>query len=181
MIISKHATAGTISFLIAVTTVAALGDQEAVAQTAIPPSTQDFALSAGQSDEYEILASRDALAQSQNPSVRAFAREMIDDHARMSETLRQAVTASGLPQSPPAMSGDQAAMLSALQSLRGADFDRAYARQQVLAHDQARAVEDGYAKSGADKNLRKIAQSGIPLIEHHLEMAEKMSAVLGGS
>jgi putative membrane protein len=126
----------------------ALGGEEAIAQTAIPPAAQDFALSATQSDQYEILAGRDALAKSQNSSIRGFAQEMIDDHIHTSETLRQAVSAAGLPQPPSAMSGDQTMMLSALQSLRGVEFDQAYARQQVLSHRQALAVADSYAKSG---------------------------------
>jgi putative membrane protein len=65
------------------------GGHEAIAQMAIPPAAQDFALSAAQSDQYEIMAGNDALAQSQKSGVRVFAQEMIDDHTRTSETLRQ--------------------------------------------------------------------------------------------
>jgi predicted outer membrane protein len=79
------------------------------------------------------------------------------------------------------MSGDQTIMLSALQSLRGVEFDQAYARQQVLAHRQALAVADSYVKWGADANLRKAAQSVAALIQHHLVAAEHMRSALGGS
>jgi putative membrane protein len=166
---------------IAVAAAVALGGHEVLAQTVIPPATQDFAVSAGHSDAYEISAAQDALAQSQNASIQSFAKQMIDDHRRLSETLRQAASAAGLPPLPPGMSSDQAAMLSALQSARGADFDQAYARQQVLAHRQALAVEESYAQSGADESLRKAAKSAVPLIQHHLEMAERMLSAMGGS
>jgi putative membrane protein len=79
------------------------------------------------------------------------------------------------------MSSDQASLLSALQSLTGAEFDRTYARQQLLAHRQAIAVEQSYASAGSDANLRDAAQSALPMIQHHLEMAEQMREALGGS
>ena len=153
----------------------------AAAQTAIPPSAPDFAMSAAQSDQYEIVAAQDALAQSQNPRIKAFAQEMIDAHMRTTEALKAAVTASGMMPPPPAMSSDQASMVSAIQSLRGADFDKAYARQQVLAHTQALAVEQSYANAGKDANLRKAAQAAVPVIQHHLQMAQDLSAVVGAS
>jgi putative membrane protein len=159
----------------------ALGSRTAAAQTAVPPTTPDFALSTMQSDAYEIAAAHDAMAQSHTARVQAFAKQMIEDHTRMSESLGRAVTAAGLPQPPLAMSSDQAAMLAALQGLRGAEFDQAYARQQVLAHRQALAVTQSYAASGADANLRKVAQGGAPTIQHHLEMAEQIRSALGGS
>ena len=79
------------------------------------------------------------------------------------------------------MSSDQAAMLTSLQSLRAADFDKTYARQQALAHDQALAIMQSYATSGMDPNLQKVAQATVPIIQHRLEMAQQPSAVLGGS
>ena len=158
-----------------------LSGRSTSAQTPVPPATPDFAMSAAQSDQYEILAARDALAQSQDPQVKAFAQQIIEDHTRMIESLKQAATAAGLPPPSPAMSGDQAAMLASLQSLRGIEFDRAYARQQVLAHRQALAVEGSYAKSGADATLRGVALSAITVIQKHLEMAEQMRTALGDS
>jgi putative membrane protein len=153
----------------------------AMAQTPIPPSAPDFAMAAAQSDQYEIQAARDAITQSQNPQIRAFAQQMIADHTRTSDSLRRAALASGLPAPAQAMSSDQATMLSALQGLRGADFDKAYAKQQVLAHTQALAVEQSYASAGMNPNLQAVARSGAPLIQHHLEMARQIHDALGGS
>jgi putative membrane protein len=160
---------------------AVFGGLDAAAQTAIAPSAPDFAMSAAQSDEYEIQAGQDAVAQSQNPQIRGFAQQMIDGHTRTRESLRQAAVASGLPPPPPSMSSDQAMLLSSLQSLRGPEFDQAYARQQVLAHRQALAVAQSYAATGGDGNLRKAAQAALPLVQHHLDMAQQISTAVGGS
>lgn len=158
-----------------------LGGHGAQAQTPIPPSPKDFAMAASQSDTYEILAGYLAEVQGQDPRIRAFAQEMIRDHKRLNEDLRKAASASGLPPLDDGMSSDEAALLSGLQSLRGAAFDRTYARQQSLTHVQAVAVEESFADAGADTNLKKAAQAALPTIRDHLDMAEKLRAAVGGS
>jgi len=165
----------------AIALAAALIGQTAEAQDRIPPPPRYFVLAAAQSDQYEIAAAQDALAQSQNPQVHAFAQRIIDDHTKSREALRQAALTSGLPSPPQAMDSDQAALLASLQSLRGPNFDRTYAKQQVLAHRQALAVEQSFASAGADSNLRRVARLGVPMIQHHLELALQMRTAVGGS
>jgi putative membrane protein len=151
----------------------------ASAQTPMPPSAEDFVMAASQSDQYEIEAARVATAQSRNPRVVSFAQMMIQEHTRMSADLRAAASASKLPAPDSGMSSDQATLLSSLQSERGTDFDKTYARQQVLAHEQAKAVVGSYATAGSDANLRKTARSAFPTIRQHLEMAQKLAGQLG--
>ena len=76
----------------------------------------------------------------------------------------------------PGISNDQSQFLGALQSQRGADFDRTYIRQQVLAHRAALVVEQGYASFGDDAAIRQAATSTVPIIASHLAMAEQMQA-----
>ena len=172
---SKTATWGVFAVAVIV------GCHGARAQTPIPPSPEDFAMAALQSDQYEIMAAQLAEVQGQDPRVRAFAQEMVRDHTRLEEDLRKATMASGLPPPGPGMSSDQAALLSGLQGLRGAEFDKAYARQQGLAHAGAEAVEDSFATSGADANLQKAAQSALPTIRNHMKMAEQLRVEVGGT
>jgi putative membrane protein len=164
--------------LVAVLAVSAAAAAQAQ-QTPIPPSAKDFAMMAAQSDQYEIQAGRTAQVQATRPDVRDFARRMIDEHSRTSQTIKQAATASGLPPPPEAMSGDQARWLASLQGLTGPEFDRVYMRQQVLAHDEALAVQQSYAQAGQDPNLRRAAQSAVPLIQTHLQMAQKLAQAAG--
>ena len=147
----------------------------------IPPPAKEFAMMAAQADEYDIQAGRTAAVQAVDARVRAFARQMVEDHSRTQAVLRQAATASGLEPPPPGMGGDQSRLLYALQALTGPDFDRTYMRQQVLAHDQALAVAQSYAAQGRDANLRAAAQTDAPLVQHHLDMAMQLRASLGGA
>ena len=151
------------------------------AATKIPPSPQDFVMIVAQSDEYEIEAARVAVVQSRDPRIISFAQMMIRDHTRTGEDLRRAVQVSHLPAPDRAMSSDQASMLGSLQSVRGADFDKAYARQQVLAHAQAVAVEQSFATAGSDPNLRKAAQAALSTIKEHLKAAQQLSMQIDAS
>jgi len=138
------------------------------------PKPQEFAQSVAQSNGYELSAAQAALAQSRHPKVRDFAEQMIADHTRMSQELRDAAKASGLEPPRPHVGGDQARFLGSLQSLRGTEFDREYGRQQMLAHTSALAVARAYAAQGSDPNLRRLAESAASSIERHLVAARQL-------
>jgi len=150
-------------------------------QTPAPMSTKDFLQAAAGYDQFEITEAQTALVQSHNPQVRAFAQEMIRDHEADAQALTQAATSSGLKPPSMSMSGDQSKLLSGLQGLTGRDFDRDYAEQQVLAHTQALVVVGGYADGGSDPNARQAAKTAVPMIQHHLEMAQRLKTSLGAS
>ena len=143
--------------------------------------TREFVQAASQSDMFEILEARAALAQSANPQVRAFAQQMIQAHEQTAEQLRVVVAREGLRPPAPGVSGDQSMFLAALQSARGAEFDVSYAKQQILAHHAALAVEQAYAASGDDAAIRQLAAGAVSVISSHLEMAEQLRMQPGGS
>ena len=141
--------------------------------------TREFAQASASADQFEMLAAGAALTQSTNPEVRAFAARMLQDHQQHGQAVRDAATRSGLKPPEMAMSTDQAQLLGALQGVSGKEFDTLYFKQQVLAHRSALTVEQMYAKSGDDPNLRQLATSAVPLIESHADMANEAATKLG--
>ena len=160
---------------------ASLGLAAALAGAQEPGSrqTREFVQAAASSDQFEILAAQTALTQSTNPEVRAFAAHMLQDHQQLAKALVDAATRSGLKPPEMAMSTDQAQLLGALQSVSGNQFDTLYLKQQTLAHRSALAVEEMYAKSGDDPNVRQSATSAVPVISSHSEMASQAATKLG--
>jgi putative membrane protein len=148
--------------------------------TAAPPAgtrmTRDFVQAAAQTDEFEIMEATTALAQSHDAQVRSFAQAMIQAHRQTTADLKQAVAKAGLEQPKSGLSGDHSAFLAALQSQRGADFDRTYLKQQMLGHHSALAVMQGYAASGDDPTVRQVAIAAVPILTSHLQMLEKAGA-----
>ena len=171
--------ARTAPFASAVVVAAALLGGAASAAPPPPPSTADYVKAAAASDQFEILEGRVAVVEGRSPRVRAFAQQMIQEHSATTQALTEAASRSGLPPPPMALSGDQAMMLSALQSLSGPDFDKTYLRHQVLGHQSALVVAQGYAAAGADAGIRRTAQSTAPIIQQHLDMAKQMQAASG--
>lgn len=149
------------------------------AQDAGSRQTREFVQAAASSDQFEILAAQTALTQSTNPEVRAFAARMLQDHQQLGKALADAAIRSGLKPPEMAMSADQAQLLGALQSVSGNDFDTLYLKQQMLVHRSALAVEQMYAKSGDDPNLRQSATSAVPVISSHSDMANQAATKLG--
>ncbi len=145
------------------------------------PANEAFVNAAAQSDQYEIQSARLIITQSDNERVRAFAQQMIDHHTQTRQALGRAAAAAGAPPPPETLSGDQQAMLAALQSLTGPDLDRTYVTQQVNAHTSALVTQQGYAANGDSPDLKAAAQAAVPIITHHLEAAKALqSAEPGG-
>jgi putative membrane protein len=140
--------------------------------------SEAYVAAAGHSDQYEIQAGRLVVTQSQNERVRAFGQQMIDHHMQTHQALAQATSKAGAPPPPDTLDGDQQRMLSALQSLRGADLDRAYVTQQVNAHVSALVTQQAYAASGDDPDLKAAARSAVPVIQSHLDVARQMKTAM---
>ena len=145
------------------------------AQEAGSRQTREFVQAAGESDTFEIMEARSALAQSTDPQVLAFAQQMIRDHGETSRLLQEATARAGLKPPPMSVGAGQTLFLAALQSLRGREFDAAYWRHQALAHRSALTVEQHYAATGDAPPVRQVAAAAIPLIQSHLAMAEQMA------
>lgn len=151
----------------------------AAAQQAGSRQTREYVQAAGESDTFERMEAYTALAESHDPQVLAFARQMIRDHGETSRALAAATGQAGLAPPPQAVGAGQAPFLAALQSLRGREFDQAYWRQQALAHRSALTVQQQYAATGDAPAIRQAAAAAVPIIQAHLATAERMGAASG--
>ncbi len=85
------------------------------------------------------------------------------------------LTASG--GSAPMMTSDaqKAQMLAQLQSLpAGPEFDALYVQAQIMGHQEAFAVHGGYAQTGDDPQLRRLAANTTRNIQLHLSQLSRI-------
>ena len=137
--------------------------------------TGEFVKAAAQTDEFERQEGRLAAREGASPRVRDFGQMMVTDHTRTTEALKAALKKAGLSvPPPPALSERQTQDLGALRGLHGAAFDKAYLTQQIAAHQAALGVMQGYAASGENPVLRQAAANTVPVVRHHLEMAQQI-------
>jgi putative membrane protein len=133
-----------------------------------------FMAQAASGDQFEIQSSQLALQMSSNPAVRNFANMLIADHARMSQAMAAAATASGLTPPAPALLPVNQSMLDQLRTT-GANFDVAFRGTQIGAHQQALQLMQNYAAGGDVPALRNTAQQAIPIIQSHLGQAQMLA------
>jgi putative membrane protein len=167
--------------LLAFAAAPALVPPGAGAQTATMQSSQMtapmFVQMIAMSDMFEIQSSQAALKNSKDAEVQKFAQTMIDHHTKMSAELKAAVQAGNVSaQIPTSLSGEKAQTLQQLSSLSGETFDAMYWKAQVQGHQEALQLAQSYAKNGDNAALRQHAEKGVPIIEQHLKMAQKMMA-----
>ncbi|GAB3254726.1 DUF4142 domain-containing protein [Chitinimonas naiadis] len=134
---------------------------------------QSFVDQAIQSCLTEIAASELVAIKSTNARIKAYAQQMIGDHARLNRAVRAAAKASGIT---PRARQPEASVIDKLEGLHGADFDQAYAEAALKGHEETVALFERQAGNDQDKKLQALAQKSLPPLRHHLEMARALAS-----
>jgi putative membrane protein len=150
----------------------AAGDASEAAVAAAGPA-QSFANAAAASDTFEIQTSKLAADKAGSAKVKSFAQEMIKAHTASTAKLMTAAASATLTPDP-TMTPEQQKTLSDLQGKTGADFDTAYARAQVEAHQMTLDTLKSYAANGDSAPLKGFANEITPTVAHHLDMAKAL-------
>ena len=138
------------------------------------PPAPAFLMLAGGSDLYEIESSRAVLETTSDAAIRTFAEMMIQHHTKTSQDAMAAATAAGLTPPPPMLAAHQAAMVASLRMREGAERDRLYLTQQMMAHKEALGLMQTYAETGDTAELKAAASATVPIIQRHLAEVERL-------
>lgn len=139
-------------------------------------STYEFLSTADAAGQFEILSGQMALQKSGSDKIKMLARQMIDDHTKAQQELREAGKADRTEIAASSPDGEQKGLLNKLEPATGADFDRLYVESQVFAHQRAIAVFKGYQSS--DNNLGRFAAKTLPtLVQHYAMVIEAASGL----
>jgi putative membrane protein len=146
-------------------------------QLATAPVTQpvQFAEMARMSNLFDIETSKVALEKATSPEVRAYAKQMIDDHMRASELMQPASESEGIDL-PTELDEQHRVQLEAIAKSQGQDFDKVYLSAQLEAHEQAVALFEGYASKGTPGALKDFAAKTLPTLQEHLQDVKVLSA-----
>ena len=134
-------------------------------------SDKKFVEKAAEGGVAEVQMAQLAQQKADNGDVKQFAQTMIDDHTPNNAQLVKLATDKGLtpPTDPNAM---QQKMITHLQALNGAKFDKAYVKGQVKAHTAMLKLFQAEAKTTKDPDLKSFADQTVTAIQHHLSMAQ---------
>ena len=150
-------------------------DTPQVAAVATPGQT--FANAAAASDAFEIATSRLAIASATSPSIKKYAEMMITAHTDSTAKLKSAASGASPAITPdPAFNAEQQSKLSAMQSMSGKAFDKAFVEAQVAGHQKTLDTLRAYSGSGDVPLLKSFASTLVPIVTAHLNMAKGLKA-----
>lgn len=136
---------------------------------------QAFADAAAASDAFEIQTSKLAETKAKSAKVKSFAAQMIKAHTASTAKLKSAASSASPAITPqPQLTPVQQQTLDSLSAASGADFDTAYAKAQVDAHQMTLDKLKAYSTGGAQPSLKSFATGLIPVVAAHLNMAKAL-------
>jgi len=137
-------------------------------------TSNDFVNSAASGGITEVEAGKLALEKSSSADVKTFANLMIKDHGAANGKLASLAQKLDLEVPDDATLTQQAKQK--LLEMRDESFDKAYAANQVTAHEDTVALFKKEAASSDKPELKAFAQKTLPTLEEHLKMAKALQA-----
>ncbi|MDE1178778.1 MAG: DUF4142 domain-containing protein [Edaphobacter sp.] len=144
----------------------------AIAHAAAAPSDADkeFLAKAAQSDVNEYKLSQLAVQKTSNPDVKAFAEKMVDEHMKMTLSMKPFVMAWGLT-APVDLDEDHKTEYMKLNGLSGAAFDKEYMDVMVTDHTKGLDLFTDEAKDTKDAKFKAAVVKGKTIVAAHKNMA----------
>lgn len=140
-------------------------------------STYEFLSAASGIDEFQTKSAALAARLAQSPEVKAFAEKLSAAHLKLVEESAKAGLADDTDIAAANIDGEQQGLLTKMEVLEGAEFDRAYLEAQLFVHQRAIAIYKGF--SDRDNNLGRFAQANLPAIVGRYEEALALAQTLG--
>lgn len=142
--------------------------------TAMAATSNSFVDDAAQGGITEVEAGKLALEKSSSADVKTFAEHMVTDHTKANQELTALAKKLDIEVPDDAALTDKAK--KAILEMRDESFDKAYANNQVAAHEKTVELFQKEAASSDNAELKAFAAKTLPTLEAHLKMAKELQA-----
>jgi putative membrane protein len=134
---------------------------------------QSFAQQAAASDTFEITTGTMAQSKAALADVKTFGQMLVADHTMSSKELKALAAQKGvtIPKTIPA---DKQARITVLSALTGTPFDKAFATEQVNAHQEAISLYEQADRDIEDPQVGAFIDKTLPVLRAHLTHAETL-------
>ena len=129
----------------------------------------------------QLEVSKAALQKATNEEVRQLAQAEVDEQTGLSAKLKEIADAKGatLPSAP---DSETQAMVTKMQGMSGADFDKMYVSESgVKGHEKLDTVMSKVKSNASDSNLKDIEKAAHPLVKAHLKVSREIMTKMSGS
>lgn len=171
------------NILTGISMAAALLATPVVAQDLAEMNDLEYAHIAYKADNIDIRYAYLALALSTNPDIHAFANTMISDHTAVNEAALGLLDKLGVSAQDNAFSqtlnANAEEIIDGFVQLRGAEFDAAYAANELAYHQAVNdLVENTMIPNIDNEEVRALFQQGLEIFKVHEGHAEMMVKAL---
>jgi putative membrane protein len=135
---------------------------------------KDFARQAAEAGLTEVKLGRLAAERGKQPAVREFGEMMIKDHSAANQELKAIADKKGITLPNESNCSECQPKYDQLVKHKGAEFDKAYMDMMVKGHKEVAEKFSKESSGGADADLKAFAAKTLPIINHHLGMAESL-------
>lgn len=125
----------------------------------------------------EIELGQMAQGKAGDAQVKQFGERMVKDHSKADDQLK-ALAKSQHVALPTELDPRHKAAKDRLDKLSGANFDQSYMRLMVQEHTKTIDKFKREAEHGQDKTVKDFARQTLPVLQSHLQEAQKIEAKL---
>lgn len=131
-----------------------------------------FAQKTASKGQMEVAMAQMAVEKAKSPDVKRFAQRIVTDHSKTNSQLMQVaqqknMDLSGTNQNQPTMDMGS-----------GAEFDRMFMQHMIEDHQKDIAEFERASSELNDAELKQFAQSTLPTLKEHLQMAQQTMSKL---
>ncbi len=137
----------------------------------------DFASEAATGSMMEVELGKLAMANASAPRVKEFGKAMIDDHTTANAELSSVAQSKNIAL-PAVPDNSKQKKIDELRQKTGTDFDKAYIDLMVSDHKDDIDLFQKEADKGNDADLKAWASAKVPVLQHHLQMAQEIQSEL---
>jgi putative membrane protein len=139
-----------------------------------------FAMKAAQGGMAEVQLGQLAAQKASSPDVKAFGQQMVDDHTKANDQLKSVASQENMTL-PSTLDAKDQALMTKLQGLSGADFDKAYVKAMVKDHQEDVKEFQKEADKGKDPQIKNFASQTLPVLQQHLSKIQSIQSNMGSS
>jgi len=145
-----------------------------VAATQSAVSDELFAAAAASGGLAEVNVSQIGLQRATDPELKRFSQQMVQDHNQLNQELVNTVSQKGI-RIPQTIDARAQFCAESLAGLSGEQFDKCYAKAQLVIHMDSVAIFEAEAERGQDPQIKALAAKALPKIKEHLKMIKPIA------
>lgn len=132
----------------------------------------EFAMEAADRGMLEVKLGELAQTNGVSQQVKDLGKNMSEDHAKSNKELEKWADQKNVSL-PDRLSPESQEAYDQLAAKTGTDFDESYTDMMVKAHRKNIKMFEKQAERGNDADLKMWASEKLPVLNHHLQMAEE--------